>query len=156
VNNATELQSCFENNICPEMRNHYKLAQNYSQNIVKNTILNYSALSHNNNHNIFNNCSVWWISTHYRMRGYFPDESTAQIKSFNEDMRAFFDHSDHKCGVVNTIDVYNMTSQLGLNHTEEAKLMTYDQVHWGMEVNLIKVQIILKAVLSGDANLWLY
>ena len=56
--------------------------------------------------------------------------------------------ADRKCDDLNYIDVYNMTESLALNHREEAERLTYDQVHWGFEVNLIKAQIILNALLS--------
>jgi len=59
-------------------------------------------------------------------------------------MRAFFD--SHHCGPINYIDVYNMT--LGLQNRTEAVDMSYDRVHWGMEVNLVKAQIILNALLN--------
>ena len=85
------------------------------------------------------------------MHGYFPDELPDIIKSYNEGMRAFFESG--KCGAVDYLDVYNMTRQLGSadsvpNLSAEAAKMTYDSVHWGMEVNLIKAQLIINALLS--------
>ena len=49
-------------------------------------------------------------------------------------MRSFFDSGG--CGAVNYIDVYNMTSALALQLPTEAEKLTYDGVHWGMEVGL--------------------
>jgi hypothetical protein len=89
---------------------------------------------------------VWWISTHHRVRGYFEDETPERVEGFNEGMREYFDQG--RCGNVNYIDVYNMTSRLVNDHNSEARTMTYDNVHWGMEVNLIKAQIVLNALLS--------
>ena len=49
-------------------------------------------------------------------------------------MRAYFDSGG--CGAVNYIDVYNMTSALALQLPAEAEKLTYDGVHWGMEVSI--------------------
>jgi hypothetical protein len=65
-------------------------------------------------------------------------------------MRAFFDGGG--CGPVNYIDVYNLTSTLAMELREEAERMTYDGVHWGMEVNLLKAQIILHALASAATS----
>jgi hypothetical protein len=60
-------------------------------------------------------------------------------------MREYFE-SAGRCGSVNYIDVFNLTSQLALTLTPEAETLTYDGVHWGLEVNLIKAQLILHAL----------
>lgn len=60
-------------------------------------------------------------------------------------MRAYFD-SSRRCGQVNYIDVFNLTSLLALAWPAEAELLTYDGVHWGLEVNLLKAQVILHAL----------
>jgi hypothetical protein len=44
-----------------------------------------------------------------------------------------------------------MTSSLALEHPEDAAQMTYDGVHWGYEVNLIKAQIILNALIAPSS-----
>ena len=54
-----------------------------------------------------------------------------------------------KCDDLNYIDVYNITESLSLNHREQAEKMSYDQVHWGFEINLWKAQIVLNALISG-------
>lgn len=126
VNNATELRGCFENNICRELNTEGK----YSPDIA-----------------VDNTCSTWWVSTHYRVVAHFSDETIDRVKTFNEGMRQHFDAGG--CGPVNYIDVYNMTRELTVNHLAEAEKMTYDKVHWGMEVNLVKAQIILNALLSS-------
>lgn len=92
-------------------------------------------------------CSTWWISTHARVAYYFEDEHPSNVSDFNHGMRAFFDSS--KCGTVHTIDVFNMTKTLVDHFVEESKSMSYDSVHWGMEVNLWKAQVILNALLSN-------
>ena len=63
-------------------------------------------------------------------------------------MRSFFDAGE--CGAVNYIDVYNMTSGLASQLPTEAEKLTYDGVHWGMEINLIKAQIIIHALSHGQ------
>lgn len=98
------------------------------------------------NGNVENHCSVWWISTHARRRAVFPDETPELVKKYNEEMRKHYD-SGH-CGKTNYIDVYNMTSLLLDHHDQESEKLTYDGVHWGMEVNLIKAQLILNAIIN--------
>jgi hypothetical protein len=93
-------------------------------------------------------CSVWWVSTHYRMKAHFDDETPEIVKDYNEGMRKFYDSGG--CGNVNYVDVYNTTAQLALHHKEDAEQMTYDGVHWGYEVNLIKAQILINALLSSQ------
>lgn len=92
-------------------------------------------------------CSVWWISTHYRYQQHFPDESPERVKGYNEEMRQYFDSGG--CGNVNYIDVFNMTARITVDHRDEADKLTWDKVHWGYEINLMKAQIILNALLSS-------
>lgn len=94
-------------------------------------------------------CQIFWISTHYRIVGWFDDEKEPLVHEFNRGMREFFDN--RKCGPINYIDVYNMT--LGLRNKTENVELSYDRVHWGMEVNLLKAQIILNAILGQEFNL---
>lgn len=91
--------------------------------------------------------SVWWVSTHQRVRQHFPDEAPDKVRKYNHDMRSFFESG--QCGHTNYIDVFNVTDKLVTEHNEEAHKLTFDQVHWGYEVNLIKAQIILNALLSS-------
>jgi hypothetical protein len=91
-------------------------------------------------------CSLFWISTHARHHMQFKDEVDGKVQAFNEHMRMFFEEG--KCGDVGYIDVFNMTSNLIRQHQSEADFMTFDAAHWGMEVNLVKVQIIMTALKS--------
>lgn len=134
VNNATEYKKLLNTHICPSVATHTP-----------------------------ENCSLWWASTHFRLKQHFPDESTEQIKAFNEGMHSFFTTASNRshytgsspardpdsCKGINYIDMYNMTAQLALHHREEAEGMTYDHVHWGMEVNMVKAQILLNALLNS-------
>ena len=128
VNNATLYQQFFERDICPMIKK--KSTSITNQSIKKNS------------------CSIWWISTHYRVRAYFPDERPEQVKSYNLGMRSYFDSGS--CGNVNYIDVYNVTSSIAATHASEAEKLTYDGVHWGFELNLVKAQIIINALVSSD------
>jgi hypothetical protein len=130
VNNATMYQAVFEQDVCPQMR---EKIQEYTGEVNKK-------------------CSVWWISTHYRVKGYFHDETPEKIKQYNEDMRNWYGDEKKNCGNVNYVDVYNMTARLTIDQLEEAKKLTYDSVHWGFEVNLIKAQIILNALISSPLS----
>jgi len=122
VNNATAYQLHFEKSICPS----YKTAKPPIDGHVNGT------------------CSTWWISTHARRIGWFGDEYPEVVKEYNVGMREFFDSK--RCGNINYIDVYNMTNTLLQEQPGEAEKLTFDNVHWGMEVNLMKVQIILNGL----------
>ncbi len=103
-------------------------------------------------------CSVWWVSTHFRYTAYYPQETVERVLEYNNGMRAFFDgvpggrpdpEQTSSCKGINYVDVYNMTKSLVTTHREVALQMTYDQVHWSMEVNLVKAQILLNALSSS-------
>jgi hypothetical protein len=88
------------------------------------------------------------MSTHTRLReSGSRDESYAAIEHYNLAMRQFFE-SGECAAQVGYIDVYNMTASLVHQHYEDGNLLTYDGLHWGMTVNLIKAQILLNAILS--------
>lgn len=89
-------------------------------------------------------CSVWWMSTHQRFSYLYKDEKPEKIDHFNRKMRDFFQSG--QCGPINYIDVFNMTQKLVDNHLKEAYKMTYDGMHWGTNVNLIKLQILFRAL----------
>jgi hypothetical protein len=128
VNNATAYQELFETDICPKIS-----ARNSSRNTTASR----------------QDGEVYWVSTHYRLRPIFvDDENNPYIKDYNLNMRKYFDEG-LRCGDnVNYIDVYNVSASLALNHHEQAIKMTYDQVHWGYQLNLWKAQIILNAITS--------
>ena len=100
---------------------------------------------------------VIWLSTHARVIQLHKDEAPLVVKTFNEQLRQFFD-SGHCGGQVSYIDVYNMTASLVFKRTGTHPQdfvfrkenvfgnLTFDGVHWGMTVNLLKAQIILNAI----------
>jgi hypothetical protein len=132
INDAAVVQQSTENNICPIMKGK---TDQYSGSIGTGTGSN-------------ERCSLWWVSTHYRIAAVFADEVPDQVFKYNLAMRDFFD--DKKCGNVNYIDVYNMTARLSLEHAAEADLLSHDKAHWGFEVNLVKAKIIISALLSAN------
>lgn len=132
VNNATMYQKLFEvSNVCPQMR------------VSKGDFTG----------SLSGRCSGWWISTHYRVLSPFRelDESPEDIRRYNEDQRMYFQNTEN-CGNMNYVDVWNMTASLTQTYYEDAKKMTYDNVHWGYEVNMMKAQIILNAMLSSTST----
>jgi hypothetical protein len=124
VNNATAYSNFFENSMCQQVKANKAIDGSFRS-----------------------PCSFWWVSTHFRRVGYFPDEKEDVVREYNLGMRRFFD--SQACGPVHYIDVYNMTSELVRELPEHSGGMTYDNVHWGMEVNLIKAQIALNAILEN-------
>ena len=98
-------------------------------------------------------CSYWWMSTHQRIIGWFDDEKPQVVKKFNEGMRRYFDSG--RCGNFNYIDVFYMTDSLVRNFTLDATSeankakslsVSYDYVHYGMEINLLKAQTFINAL----------
>ena len=86
-------------------------------------------------------CNTWWLSTHQRLNNFGSslDEEHDVILYYNAGMRRFFE--DGRCGQMHFVDVFNMTNELvGMNESVD---LTYDGGHWGMTVNLLKVQIML-------------
>jgi hypothetical protein len=127
VNNATAYQDFFRNGICKhvvEKSENEEIDGSFQK-----------------------ACSLWWVSTHFRRVGFFPDEKEDVVREYNLGMRHFFD--SRSCGLVNYIDTYNMTSELVKEMPDECQQLTYDSVHWGMEVNLVKAQIVLNALLQN-------
>lgn len=129
VNNATSYQDFFLGGLCPLVRARHPGFPAAAQDAAQAAL-----------------CRVVWVSTHARLRAHFPDEAPSIIQRYNEDMRAFYDAG--RCGPVGYVDVFNMTAGLVSALGEESKGLSYDHVHWGMEVNLLKAQIVLSAILS--------
>ena len=84
---------------------------------------------------------ISWVSTHSRTAPLYDTESPTRVRLYNEQMKNFV--LSGRCGKIEYIDVYNMTNDLLLNFKADAAYMTFDKSHWGMEVNLIKAQILL-------------
>ena len=99
-------------------------------------------------HKVSNIKNVFWISTHRRMVSYFPDETPEYVESYNVQMREFIESGSCARGI-GYIDVYNMSKELVERFPDEATTMSYDKVHYNLELNLIKVQIILSKLMSS-------
>lgn len=126
VNNATLYSNFFKRTICPHL----------AERVSPANPINFAAER---------TCSLWWVSTHARIKAYHEDEYPPIIDRYNRDMRQFYD--SRGCGPVSYIDVFNMTAALiDTKAAGEVEAMSYDSVHWGMEVNLIKAQIIINAL----------
>lgn len=97
-------------------------------------------------------CSSWWVSTHYRLLAKFPDEEPAVVEEYNTQMRSFFESG--ACGNVNYIDVYNMTKSIldiSRKNRMEPTRLSWDLMHWGYEVNLVKAQIVINALVQSQS-----
>ena len=91
-------------------------------------------------------CSMYWVSRHYRMRAGALDERDEVLRAFNEGMDSFFRQNASACPGVRYVDTYAMTAELASHHEVDAKQLTYDSNHWGMEINLVKAQLIVRAI----------
>jgi len=107
VNNATAYGRFFEDTkLCPNIRNYDNITL-ATHNMKKRS------------------CDIFWLSTHYRLIHHFKDEHVHVVKNYNEKMRDWV--ASGTCGMLNYVDVYNMTAALGAEHKAEAQLMSYDQ-----------------------------
>ena len=138
VNDAPAHQTLFDQSFCGQLKEEHEKVQNKDIDDPSN------------------GCVNWWLSTHHRIIGWFPDEKGPITIAFNEGMRQYFDAG--QCGAYNYIDVYNMTQSLVEKFTLDATCeenkqksmsVSYDYVHYGMEINLIKAQIIVDAWVTG-------
>lgn len=128
VNNATSYMDFYKSGLCPQIKARfpaYPAVYDAKQAAV---------------------CRVVWVSTHARLHAYFADEAPEIVRTYNTEMRHFYDSG--QCGPVGYIDVFNMTTGLVETLPDESRAMSYDQVHWGMEVNLVKAQLILNALVQ--------
>lgn len=102
-------------------------------------------------------CGLVWASTHARPAegspGYGGElrETFAQVAEYNTKMRAYFEGGGCGSGI-RYLDVFNMTDHLTHGHAAEARFMTFDHAHWGMEVNLNKAQLLLSLIGGGTAR----
>jgi len=94
-----------------------------------------------------------FLSTHYRIDEYHTGpQSHKDVENFNLGMKEIFASGRCGRGNIDFIDVYNMTSQLVLNHYNESLLMTHDRMHWSRNVNLLKAQLVLDHFLHLGAS----
>ena len=52
-----------------------------------------------------------------------------------------------------SVSVWNATRDLALNHKEDAANMTYDKMHWGMNVNLLKAHELIRVMFDHPKSL---
>ena len=114
---------------------HYKFCNNSNSSVHS---LNFSNME----------TRVVWVSTHYRPGPIVhPTENNKYSNLYNREMRNKMQGNDCPCCKLEYIDVYNMTKKLffisGLNHSIITENMVVDHLHYSMNVNLIKAQIIL-------------
>ena len=98
--------------------------------------------------NVSNLNNVFWISTHQRMISYFADETSSYVEEFNVKMREFVESGSCAQGM-GYVDVFNMSKEVIERFPIEALPLSYDKVHYNIELNLIKVQIILNKLISS-------
>lgn len=83
-----------------------------------------------------------WLLPHSRLSDLPGDQSREAIQSFDEHSCMYV---RDMCGV-SSIDVYSPTNALVKYHSDEARKMTWDGVHWSRTVNILKAQIILNLI----------
>jgi len=97
---------------------------------------------------------VIWLSQHVRLnsvsepelnlaRGYHtvdPDESVAQQLAYHREMPV---HLREVCNVTHFTSIWNATMALTANPHINHTRLTYDGMHWGVELNLLKARAIV-------------
>ena len=85
-----------------------------------------------------------WLDTHDRPRAYHSDEGFRQSYDFLFSSRAAIFRD---CGVQSFASGWEASNQLVSLYPDQAANMSFDGVHWGMEVNLIKAFSIFSQML---------
>lgn len=92
---------------------------------------------------------LFWLLPHARLTNASesrPDETREVIGRYARDSIPWIRED---CGEgVGIIDAFNFTKALAETLPEEARSMTWDRKHWGRAVNLIKAQLILRALVA--------
>ena len=86
-----------------------------------------------------------WLDAHDRLLEYHHDETFRQNYDFLFSSRAAIFRD---CGVRSFASAWEASEQLVSNYPEQASNMSFDGVHWGMGVNLIKSFSIFSRMLS--------
>jgi hypothetical protein len=92
---------------------------------------------------------VIWADTHVQLKSYLhPDQAWVQqrmssLQDFHEKMPAYL---YNVCGIERIVSLWDATYELAMNHTTDAQAMTYDGMHWTMEVNLLKADALLSEI----------
>jgi protein involved in sex pheromone biosynthesis len=90
-----------------------------------------------------NDCNLFWVSSHQRLRKFSQDEDEQAIKDFNNGMKKYFVNFQNCGSNTRYIDTFDFTKKLVSDLPKEAEGATTDGIHWGLSVNLIKaVEII--------------
>ena len=84
---------------------------------------------------------VVWVGTHARLKNYVEDESMAHLLDYHRTMRAAI---QRVCGVNMTASAWDASLQIVQLHPADARVMSFDGAHWGMEINLIKIHDVLE------------
>ena len=91
-----------------------------------------------------NDCNLFWVSSHQRLRKYSPDEDDELIMDFNNGMKKYFVNFQNCGSNTRYIDTFDFTQKLVNDLPKEAEGAAPDGIHWGLSVNLIKaVEIII-------------
>ena len=98
-------------------------------------------------HHLQNTSRIWWVSTHRRLKAYFPDEEDATVRLYNEQMRIFVEQHCQSA-LRGFVDVFNLTDQLVTQYPSMANKLKHDDCHWGFRVNLVKAVHILNVILA--------
>lgn len=93
---------------------------------------------------------LFWLLPHQRLADPSPesgsDETRDMVRTY---AKASIPAIHRQCGKgVGIIDAFNVTQALVDALPAEAKDMTWDGAHWGRAVNLIKAQLILRALVA--------
>lgn len=88
---------------------------------------------------------VLWLGQHCRVRWKWEDETNARITDFARDAAAAL---RARCRV-ETLDTAEATCALVNQRPDDAANMTFDGVHWGLAVNLLKAVKLLHVIGAG-------
>ena len=94
---------------------------------------------------------VVWLDTHVRQGhgSYCPlkfhnDEKLPVVQRYREELPKYLEEI---CDIHKIASVWEASYQLVMTRFEEAETMTFDRVHWGMQLNLLKAHAIIHQIL---------
>jgi hypothetical protein len=94
---------------------------------------------------------IFWLDNHVRFDSVYLPDKVHKDESFEHAYQYHVDMPNEllkQCRMPSSriISSWNATLDLVTNLKSDAENMTYDQVHWGMSVNLLKAEQIIHAI----------
>jgi len=91
---------------------------------------------------------IIWLQPHRQLDPHYGLQCRAQVGRYNTEMPNFLLKT---CGIDKIVSVWNATDSLVGHHKREASYMTWDGMHWGMRVNMLKAYKVFDAMRTAES-----